>query len=91
MELPEMPEEGYAILVTPENYDYLDHLCTQLGESGYFYPNCKALNIFRSCSSSREGWGVYVIHTLPSKVFAMCTLITEEQLKQLMFIYFLEK
>ena len=89
MKPPEMPEEGYAILVTPENYDYLDQLCTQLGESGYLYPKCKALNIFRS--SSRGDWNVFIIHTLPSSIFDKCTLITEEQLSQLMFIYFLEK
>lgn len=88
MELPEMPEEGYAILVTPENYDYLEQICTQLGESGYLYPECKALNIFRS---SRGNWDVYGIHSIPSSVFDRCTLITEEQLSQLMFIYFLEK
>ena len=83
-----MSEEGYSILVTPENCDYLEQVCIQLGESGYFYPKCKALNIFRS--SSRKGWNVFTIHTLPSNVFAKCTLITEEQLRQLMFIYFLE-
>ena len=82
-----MPKEGYAILVTPENCDYLEQVCIQLGESDYFYPKCKALNIFRS---SRGGWNVFTIHTLPSNVFAKCTLITEEQLIQLMFIYFLE-
>lgn len=87
MELPEMPEEGYAIYVTPENYDYLVQVCTQLGEIGYLYPECEALNIFRS---SRGDWGVFTIHTLPSNVFDRCTLITEEQLRQLMFIYFLE-
>ena len=86
-----MLEEGYAILVTPENCDYLGQVCTQLGERDYFYPKCKALNIFRSSSSSSRGdWGVFTIHTLPSNVFDRCTLITEEQLKQLMFIYFLE-
>ena len=82
-----MPEEGYAILVTPENYDYLDQLCTQLGESGYLYPKCKALNIFRKLSGN---WDVFPIHSFPSNVFDRCTLITEEQLSQLMFIYFLE-
>ena len=82
-----MPEEGYAILVTPENYDYLGHLCTQLGESGYLYPKYKALNIFRS---DRGNWDVFTIHSFPSNVFDKCTLITEEQLSQLMFIYFLE-
>ena len=87
MELPEMPKEGYAILVTPENYGYLDQLCTQLGESGYLYPECEALNIFRV---GTEDLGVYAIHTLPSNVFDRCTLITEEQLRQLMFIYSLE-
>lgn len=82
-----MSEEGYAILVTPENCDYLEQLCTQLGERDYFYPKCKALNIFRS---SRGDWGVFNIHSSPSNVFDRCTLITEEQLRQLMFIYFLE-
>ena len=88
MELPEMPEEGYAILVTPENYDYLDQVCTQLGESGYLYPECKALNLF--CRHTGI-WDVFTISSLPSVVFDRCTLITEEQLRQLMFIYFLEK
>lgn len=87
MELPEMLEEGYAILVTPENCDYLDQVCTQLGEIGYFYPKCKALNIFRNLSGN---WDVFTIHSFPSNVFDRCTLITEEQLSQLMFIYFLE-
>ena len=82
-----MPEEGYAILVTPENYDYLEQVCTQLGESNYLYPECAALNVFRS---GRGIWDVYVIHYFPSNVFDRCTLITEEQLNQLMFIYFLE-
>ena len=82
-----MSEEGYAILVTPENCDYLEQVCIQLGESDYFYPECKALNIFRKVTGD---WDVYVIHALPSNVFAKCTLITEEQLSQLMFIYFLE-
>ena len=83
-----MPEEGYAILVTPENYDYLEQVCIQLGESGYFNPRCKALNIFRNSS---ENWDVFTIHSFQSDVFDRCTLITEEQLRQLMFIYFLEK
>ena len=88
MELPEMSEEGYAILVTPENYDYLEQVCTQLGEIDYLYLECEALNIFRVGTGDL---GVYIIHTLPSNVFNRCTLITEEQLIQLMFIYFLEK
>ena len=88
MELPEMSEEGYAILVTPENCSYLEQVCIQLGESDYFYPECKALNIFRVGTGDL---GVYVIHTLTSNVFNRCTLITEEQLRQLMFIYFLER
>ena len=83
-----MPEEGYAILVTPENYGCLEQVCTQLGESGYLYPKCKALNIFRVGTGDL---GVYVIHSFPSNVFDRCTLITEEQLNQFMFIYFLEK
>ena len=87
MELPEMPEEGYAILVTPENYDYLDQVCTQISENGYLYPECKALNIY--CSGTGK-WYVFVIDTLPSAIFVRCTLITEEQLKQIMFIYSLE-
>ena len=82
-----MSVEGYAILVTPENYDYLAQVCTQLGESGYFYPKCKALNVFRSSSGN---WDVFAIQSFPSNVFDRCTLITEEQLSQLMFIYFLE-
>ena len=82
-----MSEEGYAILVTPENCDYLEQVCIQLGEIGYFYPKCAALNLFRVGTGDL---GVYVIHTLPSNVFDRCTLITEEQLSQLMFIYFLE-
>ena len=87
MELPEMPEEGYVILVTPENCDYLEQVCTQLGESTYFSPKGKALNIFRN---SNGNWDVFNIHSFPSNVFDRCTLITEEQLNQLMFIYFLE-
>ena len=82
-----MPEEGYVILVTPENYDYLEQVCIQLGESNYFYPECKALNVFSKVAGN---WDVYVIRALPSTVFAKCTLITEEQLRQLMFIYSLE-
>lgn len=88
MELPKMPEEGYAILVTTENYDYLEELCTQLGEKGYLYPQCPALNIF---CKGKGNWDVFTIGSLPSNVFDKCTLITEEQLRQLMFIYFLEK
>ena len=87
MELPEMPEEGYAILVTPENYDYLEQVCTQLGEGDYLYPECEALNIYCKCT---ENWDVFTIHSLPSSIFDRCTLITEEQLRELMFIYFLE-
>lgn len=87
MELPEMPEEGYAILVTPENYDYLEQVCSQLGESDYLYPECEALNVFLL---GTRNWGVYAIDRLPSVTFDRCTLITEEQLRQLMFIYFLE-
>ena len=82
-----MPKEGYTILVTPENCDYLEQVCIQLGERGYFYPKCKALNIFRS---SGGNWDVFTIHSFPSSIFDRCTLITEEQLRQLMFIYFLE-
>ena len=82
-----MPEEGYAILVTPENYDYLDQLCTQLGESGYLYPECEALNIYRRGTGN---WDAFTIGDLPSRIFDRCTLITEEQLKQIMFIYSLE-
>lgn len=88
MELPKMPEEEYAILVTPENYDYLDQVCTQLGKGDYLYPDCKALNVYRN---GRGNWHVFTIDTLPSAIFDNCTLITEEQLRQLMFIYFLEK
>lgn len=87
MELPEMPEEGYVILVTPENYDYLDRVCAQFGERDYLYPKCKALHIFRN---DRENWDTFTIGSLPSAVFDRCALITEEQLRQLMFIYFLE-
>ena len=87
MELPEMPEEGYAILVTTENYDYLDQVCTQLGESDYLYPECEALNVY---CRGRGNWDVFTIGVLPSTIFDRCTLITEEQLRQLMFIYFLE-
>ena len=83
-----MLEEGYAILVTPENYDYLEQVCAQLGELDYLYPEYKALNIFRVDTGDL---GVYIIHALPSSVFNRCTLITEEHLIQLMFIYFLEK
>ena len=83
-----MPEEGYVILVTPENCDYLEQVCVQLGESGYFYPKCEALNIFRN---PKGNWSVFTIHSFPSNVFDKYTLITEEQLNQLMFIYFLEK
>ena len=88
MELPEMSEEGYAILVTPENYDYLDQLCTQLRESGYLHPSYAALNLYLTGTGN---WDVFAIRALPSNIFDRCTLITEEQLKQLMFIYFLEK
>lgn len=87
MELPEMLEEGYAVLVTPENYDYLDQVCTRLGESNYLYPSCKALNVYRRDTGN---WHVFAIHSFPSNVFDKCTLITEEQLNQLMFIYLLE-
>ena len=83
-----MPEEGYAILVTPENRDYLQEVCTQLGESRFFSPEYEALNLFRSGTGN---WVVFSIGNLPSAVFDRCTLITEEQLRQLMFIYFLEK
>ena len=87
MELPEMPEEGYAILVTPENYDYLVQVCAQLGRSDYMYSKCKALNVHRG----EEGkWHPFIIGSLPSIIFNRCTLITEEQLKQIMFIYSLE-
>ena len=84
-----MPEEGYTILVTPENYDYLDQVCIQLNESSYLYPECEALNIYRKDTAK---WGAFIIGSLPpSTVFDRRTLITEEQLRQLMFIYFLEK
>ena len=88
MELPEMPNEGYAILVTPENHAYLKEVCTQLGESDYLYPRCEALNIYLKGTGN---WDVFAIRTLPSTVFDRCTLIKEEQLRQLMFIYFLER
>lgn len=88
MELPEMPEEGYAILVTTENYDYLEQVCTQLGESDYLYPRCKALNVYRRGTGN---WDAFTIDDLSSSIFDRCTLIAEEQLRQLMFIYFLEK
>ena len=87
MELPEMPEEGYAILVTPENYDYLVQVCAQLGRSDYMYFECEALNVYRG---EVGNWDAFPIGDLPSRIFDRCTLITEEQLKQLMFIYFLE-
>ena len=88
MELPEMPEEGYVILVTPENCNYLEQVCTQLGESKHLYPEFEALNIYRKATGN---WGVFAIRTLPRNGVATCTLITEEQLRQLIFIYFLEK
>lgn len=88
MELPEMPEEGYAILVTPENYVRLQQVCAQLVESDYLYPECTALNIFRNFKGD---WDVFTIRSLQSNVLDRCALITEEQLNQLMFIYFLEK
>lgn len=87
MELPEMPEQGYAILVTPENYDYLDQVSAQLYERGYLYPECDALNVYRRDSGK---WDIFAIDNLPSTLFDRCTLITEEQLRQLMFIYSLE-
>ena len=87
MELPEMPEEGYVILVTPENHVYLNQVRTQLEGSGYLYPEWDALNIYRRDSGK---WGAFTIATLPSAISNTWTLITEEQLRQLMFIYSLE-
>ena len=82
-----MPEEGYAILVTPENYDYLVQLCAQLGRSDYMYFECEALNVYRGEAGK---WHTFIINSLPSIILDRCTLITEEQLKQIMFVYSLE-
>ena len=89
MELPEMPEQGYVVLFTNENREYLSHLANQLDPETYpVHTSGYALNVYELMTADRLS--AFLISSPHSSILKTSLEISADQLKYFMFMYYLE-